>query len=58
MKLYVKKIWSLNPDLYKFIEFNKAQKEYNEWLKDSLNSSYYKKGDEIKSFEEWLKTEV
>jgi hypothetical protein len=52
MKLYVKKIWSTNPNLYIFLELNKAEKEYNKWARTDVNSSV------DKTFIDWLETEI
>ena len=49
MKLYVKKIWSLNPTKYKYIELEKAQFEHYKWVKDYGGT---------KTFNEWLNTEI
>jgi hypothetical protein len=49
MLLYVKKIWSLNPDKYKFVELEKAIFEHYKWVREDG-------GD--KTFKEWLKTEI
>ena len=48
-KLYVKKIWSLNPAKYIFIELDKALLEYKDWV---VTGTYEK------TFDEWLKTEI
>ena len=59
MKFYVKKIWSLNPTKYKYVELSKAQAEYTGWYTYvSLNNPYYHEVMKLKTFEEWLKTEI
>ena len=59
MKFYVKKIWSLNPTKYKYVEFSKAHKEYTSWFAYvALKRPEYKYVEPIKTFEEWLKTEI
>jgi hypothetical protein len=50
MKFYIKKIVSLNPDRYDFIETSKAHKDYKIYL------SFCK--EELKDFESWLMTEI
>jgi hypothetical protein len=52
MKLYVKKLWSTNPNLYIFLELNKAEKDYNKWAKTDVNQSVNK------TFVDWLETEI
>lgn len=54
MKLYVKKLWSTNPNLYIYIELNKAEKEYNKWT--NRNETW----DRVitKTFVDWLETEI
>jgi hypothetical protein len=54
MKLYVKKLWSLSPDKYKFITLEKATSEYRKYL-TTPQSIYSTKN---KSFENWLATEI
>lgn len=49
MKLYVKKITSLNPTKYKFIELEKAQHEYYKWTLEFGVK---------KTFPQWLNTEI
>lgn len=51
-KLYVKKIYSLSPDEYKYIPLDFAILHYGKYLH---NAQYFKY---IKSFEEWLDTEI
>lgn len=59
MNLYIKKIWSLNPTLYKFIKYEKAIDSYSEWLDVVIQSQNFLKPDtHIKTFEEWCKTEI
>ena len=70
MKLYVKKIWTLNPTGYKYVPLEKALTQYDEWLKNLVKLYNYQnyKHHKIrykefiktppKSFEEWLKTEI
>ena len=40
MKLYVKKIWTLNPIGYKYVPLEKAIADYEEWI---TNCSVYPK---------------
>lgn len=54
MKMYVKKIWSLHPTQYKYISYEKAIKEYNEYLIHCIRDKH----DYIKTIDEWLKTEI
>jgi hypothetical protein len=51
MNLYVKKLVSLNPDRYEFIEFNEAKYNYYQYailIKDGYT----------KTFKEWCDTEI
>lgn len=56
MKLYVKKLCSLNPTRYEFITFNNAIKLYKRYVHDVVGSVY--ETIYFKSFDEWLKTEI
>jgi len=62
--LYVKKIWSLHPTLYKHIPLAKAMKGYKDYVQNILyiviTPKMYGHGEKhtIKSFAEWLKTEI
>jgi hypothetical protein len=59
IKQYVKKICSLNPTKYEYIEINKALQQYCNWLDYIFNESpYYKRGDYVKTFKEWLEYEI
>jgi hypothetical protein len=54
MKLYVKKLWSLCPDKYKYITLEKGLIGYKNYLKQEPNKYTTK----YKSFEDWLATEI
>lgn len=56
MKLFVKRICSLNPKKYKFVRLETAIGQYESYL--TYFSRGWKKGDEPKTFENWLKTEI
>lgn len=61
MTFYVKKIWSLNPSLYKYISIKKAIKLYEDYLKScaiSIKRNKYKYKFTFKSFKDWLVTEI
>lgn len=68
MRLYVKKLYSLNPDKYKDILFMEAFQEYNKWIEELRNHQplkYYwdwniEKSffNSYKTFDEWLDTEI
>lgn len=59
VQIYVRKIWSRDPVKYKFIKLEEAIQKYAEY-------AYYCHQDEefgdrfndIKTFKEWLKTEI
>jgi len=40
-KIYVKKIWSTDPDLYRKIELNEALKQYHAWAEHCINATVY-----------------
>ena len=54
---YVKKIWSLNPTKYKFIQAPEALKKYDEYLTAFVKSPVSHSSN-WKSFENWLETEI
>lgn len=56
-KLYYKKICSLHPTKYKFLEISKATKKYQEYI-DIVFSNPNVKDSDIKNFSDWLKTEI
>lgn len=56
--LYVKKVWSYNPKKYKYISYQKALDLYDEYISHCLKSGYQSLQTRIKSFEDWLKTEI
>jgi len=49
MKLYVKKVWSLNPTKYKYVELEQALFEHYKWINENGGR---------KTFTEWLCTEI
>ena len=57
MILYVKKVWTWNPTGYKYIPIEKALKKYKEYTLNCIESKYVGP-DEIKTFQNWLKTEI
>jgi hypothetical protein len=48
--LYVKKLWSLSPDKYKYIKLDEAIDSYRKYL--------YICGKKYKEFKPWLETEI
>lgn len=50
--IYVKKLWSLNPDEYKLITLDEAIEKYGSYCV-SVGENKYRK-----SFQEWLATEI
>lgn len=59
MKLYVKKIWTYNPNKYKFVSLEKALAWYQTYLDNLITCvSYYQKNQLGKTFDQWLKTEI
>ena len=64
-KYYVKKLTSLNPTKYRYIEVFEAHRMYYEyienWIKIVTDPKYYgtvEQGGKPKTFEQWLKTEI
>jgi len=53
INLYVKKLWSLDPDEYKYIPLDMAIMYYSRYLYTAHATRR-----NIKSFEEWLDTEI
>lgn len=51
---YLRKVRSWSPKKYKYIPYGKALKEYDLYLETIFKSGT----DHIKTFEEWLKTEI
>jgi len=58
IKYYVKKLVSLSPDKYKFVDPNKAYKSYCDWIKHIITMPSYDFKESYKSFEKWLATEI
>jgi len=66
MKIYVKKIYSLSPDKYKYINLDTVLKEYSKYLNAILDSYILLvdkrlpigEVEKIKSVPEWLETEI
>jgi len=56
MKLYVKKIWSLNPTKFKYISLETALFNYEHYL--TFFDKGWKQKEAPKRFEEWLKSEI
>lgn len=54
MKLYLKKIWSLNPKKYEYITLSEAELRYREYVITCIKAGY----DTSKTFEQWLNTEI
>ena len=58
--IYVKKLWSLNPDEFKLITLDEAIEKYKIYIvcvtKYVLRDSTHVYN--IKSFQEWLETEI
>lgn len=55
---YVKKIWSLNPKLYKFLSYKEAEKRYEDYLTSWQKAMVERQAGVLKTFEQWLKTEI
>lgn len=53
--IYVKKLWSLNPDEYHFITLEDAINSYGFYCCNCAKPPY---SCEPKSFQEWLETEI
>ena len=59
MKLYVKKLSSLNPTKYKNISIDEAIKGYEEYVFMFINSKFTDlEDDKPKNFREWRTTEI
>lgn len=58
MKLYVKKIDSLNPTRWSLITLNDAIEMYEDYIKAVINSEYFIKDKTFKTFNQYLKTEI
>ena len=58
VKLYVKKIVSLNPNKYVYINYQKALKEYDGYITECLKVSDRFKPYNVKNFKDWLATEI
>lgn len=56
MKLYVKKIWSTNPNKYKYMELEKATEEYGQYALSVQDNPFFR--IKIKTFSYWLRTEI
>lgn len=57
--IYVKKLWSLNPDEYKYINLDEAIEKYKIYCTGNLHPKAYGGNNfERKSFQEWLETEI
>lgn len=56
MKLYVKKIWSTNPNKYKYVELEKATEEYSIYTLSVQTNFYFRV--KIKTFSHWLRSEI
>lgn len=54
MTLYVKKLYSLNPDKYKYIRIETATDNYSRYVANCIDTGH----NEWKTFEQWLKTEI
>lgn len=54
-QIKIKKIWSLNPTKYKTITLKEASKNYSEYVNHMVKKH---KGENIKSFIQWLETEI
>lgn len=53
-KLFVKKIWSLNPSKYKFMPLDRATDDYSRYVASCIDAGYR----EWKTFDQWLRTEI
>lgn len=53
--LYVKKISSLHPTQYKYVNIDNALEEYHNYILACAKSGV---ADQAKTFEEWLKSEI
>ena len=53
-KLYVKKLWSLNPNKYKYIRLDLAMEKYSRYVVSCIDAGY----KEWKPFQKWLSTEI
>ena len=57
-KIKVKKIWSLNPTKYKLINLDEASGKYAEYISHCIENHLKEKDFIIKSFVDWLETEI
>lgn len=53
-KLFVKKIWSTNPNEYEFLPLDTATDRYSRYVEACIDAKYR----EWKTFDEWLRTEI
>jgi hypothetical protein len=64
MIFYVKKIVSLNPKKYKFVDFDEVTEKYQEYIRFYIKSLPVNKRLELesvnrcKTMDEWLETEI
>lgn len=55
--IYVKKLWSLNPDEYHFITLEEAIEKYKIYCISCIKYADMTT-NQVKSFQEWLATEI
>ncbi len=58
MELYVKKVCSWNPTEYEYIGLWEAQSKYQNYIVAYIKYSYGRGISDIKTFEQWLETEI
>lgn len=58
MKLYTKKLISLNPDEYRYITLDEALQDYHVYIGHCINNIDDLTAQDVKSFDEWLETEI
>ena len=54
MNVFVKKIWSLNPDKYKFMRVETALEHYARYIKSCVDSGH----NTWRTFDNWLRFEI
>jgi len=57
-QIIVKKVWSLNPTIYKEMTLKEASEQYFDWCEYVIAPIHFHSGELTKSFIEWLETEI
>lgn len=56
--IYIKKLYSLNPTRYTTIQLTKALEDYHLYCESFMNSQLRRETDKLKTFKQWLLTEI